>query len=90
MRIALIGFGGVGKAFLRLLQHKRDTLLKEGIDAKVTYILASKGGIFCEAGVDSDALFDHLEQGGRVDDFPNGGSNEITLDLLENCGNLLF
>ena len=82
MRIALIGFGGVGKAFLRLLQHKRDTLLKEGIDAKVTYILASKGGIFCEAGVDSDALFDHLEQGGRVDDFPNGGSNEITLDYL--------
>ena len=82
MRIALIGFGGVGRAFLRLLQNKRDMLLQEGIDAKITYILSSKGGIFCETGVDPDALFTHLEQGGRIDNFPDGGSSDITLDYL--------
>lgn len=82
MRLALIGFGGVGKAFLRLLQTKRESLLKEGIDAKVTYILASRGGLFCPEGVDTDALFAHLEGGGRVDNFPGFGSPHITPDYL--------
>ncbi len=89
MRIALIGFGGVGKALLRLLQHKRNELLKEGIDPKVTYILASRGGLFCPDGVDPDALFRHLEQGGRADNFPVFGSSEITLEhLLRNTSEI--
>ncbi len=82
MRIALIGFGGVGKALLRLLQDKKDELLSQGIDPKVTYILASRGGLFCPEGVDAGALFAHLDQGGRVDNFPQGGSGEITPELL--------
>ena len=82
MRIALIGFGGVGKALLRLLRDKREELLSQGIDSKVTYILASRGGLFCPEGVDAGALFAHLEQGGRVDNFPQGGSGEITPDYL--------
>lgn len=82
MRIALIGFGGVGKALLRLLQDKREDLLSEGIDPKVTYILASRGGLFCPDGVDSQALFDHLEKGGRVDNFASGGCPELTPDYL--------
>lgn len=82
MRLALIGFGGVGKAFLRLLQTKREALLSEGIDPKVTYILASRGGLFCPDGVDTDALFAHLEGGGRVDNFPQFGSPDITPDYL--------
>ena len=82
MRIALIGFGGVGKALLRLLQDKREDLLSEGINPKVTYILASRGGLFCPDGVDSQALFDHLEKGGRVDNFASGGCPELTPDYL--------
>ena len=79
MRIALIGFGGVGKALLRLLEEKREVLAAEGIDPKVTWILASRGGIYREEGVCWSQLAGHLEQGGGVFDFPQGGSRENTI-----------
>ena len=79
MKIALIGFGGVGKALLRLLEEKEALLRAEGIQAQVTWILASRGGIHREDGIRWSELAPHLEQGGGVFDFPQGGSRENTI-----------
>lgn len=46
MRLAIIGYGGVGKAFIQLLLDKKVELLKEGIELKVNYIITSRGGIY--------------------------------------------
>ncbi len=53
MRLAVIGFGGVGKAFLKLLNDKKEELLEEDIDLKVNYILSSRGGIYNPKGINT-------------------------------------
>lgn len=45
MNIGLIGYGGVGKAFIRLLKEK-------DIPCRVKYILKSDGGLFNSRGLD--------------------------------------
>lgn len=52
MRLAIIGYGGVGKAFLRLLNDKKEELLNEGIELKVKYIISSSGGVYAPEGLD--------------------------------------
>ena len=51
MKLVLIGYGGVGKAFIKLLIDKHEKLKSEGLDIKVRGILSSKGGV-----VSSDLL----------------------------------
>ena len=43
MRIAVIGFGGVGKAFVKLLMDKKTELKNEGMDITLNYVIGSKG-----------------------------------------------
>ncbi|PRR82693.1 homoserine dehydrogenase [Clostridium vincentii] len=45
MNIGLIGYGGVGKAFIRLLEEKH-------IHCSIKYILKSDGGVFNSKGLD--------------------------------------
>jgi Homoserine dehydrogenase len=56
MRIGLIGYGGVGKAFIELIVDKRSTLKEEGVDLEVVYIMNSKGGIYNPMGIDCSEL----------------------------------
>jgi len=56
MRIALIGYGGVGKAFIELIVDKSSKLKEEGIDLEVVYIMNSKGGIYNPKGIDCAEL----------------------------------
>ena len=46
MRLAIVGFGGVGRAFVDLLVQKRSYLINEGLDIKVNYVLNSRGGVY--------------------------------------------
>lgn len=48
MDIAIVGFGGVSKAFVELLDLKKDTLY----DLNIKYILKSNGGVYCKDGLD--------------------------------------
>jgi len=75
MRLAIIGYGGVGKAFIQLLLDKKVELLKEGIDPKVNYIISSRGGVYDPRGINMEEFINN----------PNGFLREITFDtLLEN------
>lgn len=51
MRIAVIGYGGVGKAFIKLLANKKQDLENQGINFTVNYILNSSGGIYDSKGI---------------------------------------
>ena len=74
MRLAIVGFGGVGKAFLRLLNDKKEGLLKEGIELKVNYIISSRGGIYAPEGINIVEFFNS----------PNTFSKDITFDTILN------
>lgn len=52
MRIALIGYGGVGKAFIKLIADKKESLKNKGIELVVNYIIKSDGGMYNSNGID--------------------------------------
>lgn len=52
MNLALLGFGGVGKSFIKLLVDKNYALKKQGININVVAILNSKGGVYSSEGID--------------------------------------
>lgn len=52
MKLGIIGYGKVGKAFIKLLNKKREYLQRENIDLKVNYIISSKGGVYSPKGID--------------------------------------
>ncbi|WP_411680332.1 homoserine dehydrogenase [Clostridium thailandense] len=56
MRIGLIGYGGVGKAFIKLIADKNHILKEEGMELEVIYIMNSKGGIYDPNGIDYNKL----------------------------------
>jgi homoserine dehydrogenase len=56
MNIGLIGYGGVGKACIKLLIDKKDFLKDKGIAIKVKYIIKSNGGIYIKEGIDLDEV----------------------------------
>lgn len=52
MDIGLIGYGGVGKAFIKLLIDKKTFLKEKGITINVKYLIKSNGGIYIKEGID--------------------------------------
>lgn len=88
MRIALVGCGGVGRAFLKLLGEKGRAPKKEELRVKVNYIIDQDGGIHNPEGVACRDLYEFLERGGRLADYPAGGSSDITLDTAFLQGDL--
>lgn len=52
MNLALLGFGGVGKSFIKLLVDKNDELIDQGLNINVVAILNSKGGVYSSEGID--------------------------------------
>ncbi|MBQ7702967.1 MAG: homoserine dehydrogenase [Firmicutes bacterium] len=60
IRIALIGFGNVGRAFRRMLERKKEDIVAEyGIEPVITAICTgSRGGVLRPGGIDVEALSD--------------------------------
>lgn len=85
MRIAIIGYGGVGKAFVQLIDGKKDYLQREGMEIKVNYIIGRNGGIYNSEGID---LKDFMEFGSKQRDitkYPKGGDQKISFEkMLQN------
>lgn len=82
MRIAIIGYGGVGRAFVQLLSDKRLELLKEGLDIKLNYIIGRAGGIYSPDGIEIDKFIQYSKD---FISYPDGGSKSIGFkDILIN------
>lgn len=64
MDIGVIGFGGVGKAFIELLIMKRDK-----ISIKVKYIIKSDGGIYNSNGINLEELIEFLNSGKSICEY---------------------
>ena len=56
MNIGLIGFGGVGKSFIKLLVEKEDTLKAKGLNINVKYIIKSNGGVYNKEGINHRSI----------------------------------
>ena len=80
MKIATIGFGGVGRAFALLLNNKKAELSKIGLDLKVNYIIGRVGGIYSPAGIQIEDLMEFTKKNKDFTDYPNRGSKSLYLD----------
>ena len=56
MDIGIIGFGGVSKAFIKILIDKENYLKKKNLEIKVKYIIKSNGGIYNKEGINLKEL----------------------------------
>ena len=75
VKLALIGLGNVGKAFLQLMIDK-EALLREqyGLSLALTAAADSSGGLVSSAGIDPAALLSHKQSGRGVGFFEGGGA----------------
>lgn len=81
MKIAIIGYGGVGKALTRLLKMQKEVLTKDSLTVEVNYIVDYYGGISEPSGIDLEKLISFTENEKDITLFP-GGSADITVDHI--------
>ncbi|SHI41409.1 homoserine dehydrogenase [Lutispora thermophila] len=85
MNIALIGCGGVGKAFINLLQEREKELETQGIDISLKYIIGSKGGIYDPQGINKEDFIKYAASEEDITKYPEGGSRKLSIDnIIEN------
>lgn len=81
MRLALIGYGGVGKALAKLLCDKRDALLGEGLEIRVNYIIARGGGVYNSKGLNLEEIVDYNERNYSIIGY-SGYSKDINFNTI--------
>lgn len=85
MRVAIIGYGGVGRAFVQLLYDKKNYLNEEGLLIQVNYIIGKTGGIYNSKGIDLKDLIEYGESKRDISKYPSGGSNFVSFEkMLQN------
>lgn len=78
--IALVGFGAVGKSFVKLLNIKKDLLPK---NLKLKYIVKTDGGVYDKNGIDIDELIKYISSDNKIQNHPLW--SDITFnDILKN------
>ncbi len=83
VRIALIGIGNVGKAFLQLMIDKRVPLREQyGLSLVLTAASDSSGGLIDEAGIDPAALLSHKHGGRGAASFESGQGGISARDVV--------
>ena len=85
MRTAIVGYGGVGRAFVQLINIKKDYLCKEGLQIQVNYIIGRNGGVYNSEGID---LQDFIKFGAKqrdITEYPKGVNQGISFEkMLQN------
>lgn len=82
MRVAVVGYGGVGKALVRLLVEKEDYLKNESIDVKLNYVIDYYGGIYDPMGIDYHDLVEFTSREKDITKYLPGGSREVNYELM--------
>ena len=77
MRIGIVGFGGVGKAFLNLIDNKATLLAEENIYLKVNYIVDIYGGVYNPNGINLKEFIQFLENDPIISDIMSIFSSPI-------------
>jgi len=85
MNIALIGCGGVGKSFIKLLQEKEQYLINQGVDISLKYVIGSKGGVYNPQEIDKKDLLDFMASEKDITKYSKGGVNKLSIDdIIDN------
>ena len=85
MRIGIVGFGGVGRAFLNLIYNKKNKLESEGIYFQVNYIIGRTGGVYNKHGIDLHKFINFLFYQKDITKYCDGGKAEdINFELMLN------
>ncbi|NLA12859.1 MAG: homoserine dehydrogenase [Tissierellia bacterium] len=85
MRIGIVGFGGVGRAFLNLIYNKKNKLESEGIYFQVNYIIGRTGGVYNKHGIDLHKFINFLFDQKDITKYCDGGKAEdINFELMLN------
>jgi homoserine dehydrogenase len=73
VRLALVGLGNVGRAFLELMDGKADLLrARYGLELLLTGVADSRGALIVEQGIDPSALRAHKSAGKGVGEYHAG------------------
>ena len=85
INIVLLGYGRVGKAFIRLIQQKRDVCRSRyKIDLRIGVVLNSRGGLFLPSGQQGNASLLDLASGLNLEGFPVWQPGLTLEEVLEN------
>ncbi len=87
IRLALVGFGNVGKAFARLLLRKKSLLNEQkNIQFIVTGILTGRhGGAIDHSGLDLEKILHLLADGKEIDSMSKVQASHNGVDFIRNC-----
>jgi homoserine dehydrogenase len=87
-RIALLGFGNVGQAFMRLLQRKKDLLLKEHkLSFYVTGIATRRHGMAIDqVGIDLERALQLITADSKLDVLSRGSLVGDPIEFIHSCG----
>jgi homoserine dehydrogenase len=85
MKIAILGFGAVGKGVARVIAMKKDYLQdKYGLRLEIVAAADSSGGVICNEGLDSNLLLNTKKEKGKVSDYPEYGVSGLdSIKILE-------
>lgn len=85
MRVAIIGYGGVGRAFVQLINNKKGYLKKEGLKIQVNYIIGGHGGVYNSEGIDLKDFIDFGATQKDISKYQPVGSEEASFEkMLQN------
>ncbi|NJP38602.1 homoserine dehydrogenase [Alkalicoccus luteus] len=88
VKLAFIGFGGVGQALLRILLDKEAQLRdEEGMETKVVAVSdVMKGAVYHPDGLDGQQLLDLVSSGKKLDEYEGQGVT-YGLDSMDSIRN---
>ncbi len=87
-RLALIGFGNVGQAFLRLLERKKELLLKEhDLSFSITGIATGRHGTAMDLqGINIENALELISKGSGLGAISKQGVNVDPFEFIRSCG----
>lgn len=84
MKIGIIGYGGVGKALIKLLKEKKELLEKENLKIQLNYVIDYYGGIYQKEGINLQDLIGFTKREKDITKFDGGGANINLNTIIEN------
>lgn len=85
LRLAVIGFGNVGREFARLLLAKRPWLLRsKGLDIEVVAISTrSRGSLMSERALDIERALKEIEENGNLEGYPDSHTDLSPIEIID-------